>query len=167
MAKNKTSEQPEAPKTQVAENASTDKEASVAATSTAEAGAAPASGAQTTEEPTEISGVPRRRKLGTGAIIGISAAGLVIIAGSAGAGFAAGVAVSHSSVPGMNAPGQGGQLGESGGRPGGGQGHMGQPPGGMNRQQGTPPNSGSQGGSNSNHGDSDSSSDSDTQSNSS
>lgn len=45
-----------------------------------------------------------KRRLGTGAIVGISAAGVMLLLGSAGAGFAAGVAVSHS--PGSISQGQ-------------------------------------------------------------
>ncbi|MDH6533255.1 hypothetical protein M2119_001492 [Aurantimicrobium minutum] len=53
----------------------------------------------------------RKRSLGTGAIIGISAAGVALLAGIFGAGVATANAVAHSGPPPMGQVGQVGQAG--------------------------------------------------------
>ena len=91
----------------------------------------------------------RKRRLGTGAIIGISAASVALLAGTFGAGAAVGATVAHNTRPGIGQMGemaQQGQVGQGqkGQRDQMQQGQMGQD-GQMQqgqrpqRQQGTPP----------------------------
>ena len=59
----------------------------------------------------------RTRRLGTGAIIGISAAGVALLAGTFGAGAAVGSTVAHNDRPGIGQMGdmaQGGPKGQQG-----------------------------------------------------
>jgi hypothetical protein len=85
----------------------------------------------------------RTRRLGTGAIIGISAAGVALLAGTFGAGAVVGSAVAHNSRPSIGQMGdmaQGGPKGQQGQM--GQEGQMGQQGG----QQGQRPQRGQDGG---------------------
>jgi hypothetical protein len=84
----------------------------------------------------------RSKRLGTGAIIGISAAGLAVIAGSFGAGAAVATVASHNDRGGFS------QLGDfAQGGPQGQQGQQGQlPQGGPQGQNGQVGPNGQQGG---------------------
>ena len=66
----------------------------------------------------------RTRRLGTGAIIGISAAGVALLAGTFGAGAAVGSTVAHNSRPSVGQMGEMAQGGKQGQQ--GQQGQMGQ-----------------------------------------
>ncbi|MDE2410049.1 MAG: hypothetical protein KGL72_07065 [Actinomycetales bacterium] len=86
------------------------------------------------------------RRLGTGAIIGISAAGVALLAGTFGAGAAVGATVAHNSRPGIGQMGDfaqrdqmGGQMGGQRDQMGGQQGQMGQQNQNGQTQQGQRP----------------------------
>jgi hypothetical protein len=99
----------------------------------------------------------RKRSLGTGAIIGISAAGVALLAGIFGAGVATANAVGHQSPPAMgqfneagpqgqmgdmddDGPREGGQHGPKGGQHPGGQKPGGQMQGGLEADGSMPGN---------------------------
>jgi|GEM_PF-5577591 len=111
----------------------------------------PTPGAAAEDVATPITSARSKRRLGTGAIIGISAAGLAVVAGSFGAGAAVATVASHNDRGGFSQLGdfaQGGPQGQKGQQgQQGQQGPQGQlPQGGQQGQNGQVGPNGQQGG---------------------